>query len=35
MNTSSPDGRLVAWFPSAAEPTGPDVVEVIEAALGN
>jgi glutathione peroxidase len=28
-------GRLVAWFPSAAEPTAPEVAEAIEAALGD
>jgi glutathione peroxidase len=29
------DGRLVAWFPSAAEPTAPEMAEATEAALGN
>ena len=28
-------GRLVAWFPSAVEPTAPEVAEAIEAALGD
>ena len=31
----APDGRLVTSFPSAAEPTAPEVTEVIEASLGN
>jgi glutathione peroxidase len=29
-----PDGRLVAWFPTATEPTAPEVTETIEASLG-
>jgi glutathione peroxidase len=29
------DGRLVAWFPTATEPTAPEVAEAIEAALGD
>jgi glutathione peroxidase len=30
-----PDGRLVAWFPTATEPTAPEVVEAIEASLSD
>jgi glutathione peroxidase len=29
-----PDGRLAAWFPTATEPTAPEVVDAIEASIG-
>jgi len=30
-----PDGRLAAWFPTATEPTAPEVPEAIEANIAS